>query len=75
MLEVLALRKRFLMTGTALACLLTANLIPAGSSSSTEPEVPLPFIVGSNEKLLDQIFEEEKSNRICRFMKIRKMKV
>lgn len=40
----------------------------------SDPEEPLPFITESNDGLLDQIFEEEKSDRVCRFLKSRKLK-
>ena len=32
------------------------------------------FVASQNEKLLDTIFEEEKSNAVCRFLKSKKMK-
>jgi len=43
-------------------------------ANDADSETHLPFVVGSGEEFLDQIFEEEKSNRICRFIKVKKMK-
>ncbi|MDA0347960.1 MAG: hypothetical protein O3C20_11230 [Verrucomicrobia bacterium] len=42
---------------------------------SDDFEMPLPLFVGSKDELLDQIFEEAKSDRLCRFIKIKKLKV
>ena len=74
MLENSLVGRRFLTTGIACLCLLAAHVYQPKSSFVTDPEVPMPFIAGSTEEFLDQIFVEEKSNRICRFIKIKKMK-
>ena len=74
MLEISSVSKKFLLTGSTCVCLLTVNLNQNEISQTADPEAPLPFIAASNDELLDQIFVEEKSNRICRFMKSRKMK-
>ena len=66
--------KRFLTAGFASLCLLATNAYQTNVSIETDPGVPSSFIVDSGEEFLDQIFVEEKSNRICRFIKVKKMK-
>lgn len=66
--------RRFLTTGLVSLCLLAVYAYQPKSSFEADPEVPTSFIAGSGEEFLDQIFVEEKSNRICRFIKIKKMK-
>ena len=66
--------RRYLAAGIASLCLFATNAYQSNISIETDPGVPSPFIVVSGEEFLDQIFEEEKSNRICRFIKVKKMK-
>ena len=65
---------RFVTSGLVCLGLLAACAYRPESSFEADPEEPMPFISGSSEEFLDQIFVEEKSNRICRFIKIKKMK-
>ena len=74
MLEKLLVGKRFIALGVAALCLTTVHTYQPVSSVETDPGVHSPFIVDSGEEFLDQIFVEEKSNRICRFIKVKKMK-
>ncbi len=66
--------KRIIAAGFASLCLFATSAYQSNVSIETDPEVPSSFIVVSGEEFLDQIFEEEKSNRICRFIKVKKMK-
>lgn len=74
MLEKLSVGKRFIALGVASLCLTTVYTHQPDVSVETDPGVHSPFIVDSGEEFLDQIFVEEKSNRICRFIKVKKMK-
>lgn len=74
MLEVSKVKKKVLFAVVGSLCLFAATLFLSGIDSNADSEPSLPFLLVANEELLDLIFEEEKSNRICRFMKNRKMK-
>ena len=74
MLDFSKLKRWVPCTAISLICLFAVGLLLLENISKTDPEEPLSFILVSNEELLDQIFEEEKSNRVCRFIKTRKMK-
>jgi hypothetical protein len=60
----------------------TLTCLPFASPSSTRPlaesaidDFEFHLLVGSKDELLETIFEEEKSDRLCRFIKSRKLKV
>ena len=74
MFETLVNNKRIFAACSCALFIFTGVVSQPGLSPTTDPEAPLPSIYAANEELLDQIFEEEKSNRICRFIKNRKMK-
>jgi len=57
--------------------LVAMAVILSASSSLIEPDrvqVDMP-LASANESLLDQIFEEEKSDRLCKFIKNKESKV
>jgi hypothetical protein len=66
---------RFLILFTSCVCLFSGTLLEDRVISQDDIEVQLPLFVRSNEELLDQIFEEGKSDRLCRFIKTKKLKV
>jgi hypothetical protein len=74
MLDVLREKFWMIFLGSSAFGLLALGLYFSPKDSNTVPEEPLPFSLVSNDELLDQIFEEEKSDRIIRFIRNRKMK-
>lgn len=55
-------------------CLVGGFNSALNNTSRPGPEAPMLFLAAGNDELLDQIFEEEKSDRVCRFLKNRKLK-
>ena len=66
---------RFLILCTSFLCLFSGTLLQDQALPSDDFEMQLPLFVGSKDELLDQIFEEAKSDRLCRFIKNKKLKV
>lgn len=77
MKEKLATKTRTITACFVVACLYLGSPSSPLSDNTLQTGLiaPLPVITGAEEELLDQIFEEEKSDLICRFLKNRKMKV
>jgi len=75
MLKSLFFNNRSLIICTSLVCLFSGTLLQNQVIYEDDFVALLPHVTASKEELLDQIFEEAKSDRLCRFIKTRRLKV